>query len=213
MRKLNGNICYRCLNARSKRKNIQVKGYHYKDRISFAYLHNSKKNQRLTDKQNDLDDVNNFCGRDGISINKTQTYIKRETSFSICWFSHSHHVTQCHRIYQRTILRILLMQLQAIAWHHAFYVINLCHSIWWVRNSITNLYLGEFHDQSLIFECEWVLTSQCIPIFIVNGNCSSFFSCSFKLNKSMSSLFWKKELLLKSTTLDYGRAKTPPCYK
>lgn len=176
MRKLNGNICYRCLNARSRRKNIQVKGYHYKDRISFAYLHNSKKNQRLTDKQNDLDDVNIFCGRDGISINKTQTYIKKETSFSICWFSHSHHITQCHRIYQRTILRILLMQLQAIAWHHAFYVINLCHSIWWVRNSITNLSLGEFHDQSLIFECEWVLTSQCIPIFIVNGNYSSFFS-------------------------------------
>lgn len=28
------------------------------------------------DKQNDLDDVNIFCGRDEISINKTQTYIK-----------------------------------------------------------------------------------------------------------------------------------------
>lgn len=65
------------LECTQQKENIQVKGYHYKDRISFAYLHNSKKNQRLTDKQNDLDDVNIFCGRDGISINKTQTYIKK----------------------------------------------------------------------------------------------------------------------------------------
>lgn len=97
------------------------------------------------------------------------------------------------------------MQLQAIAWHHAFYVINLCHSIWWVRNSITNLSLGEFHDQSLIFECEWVLTSQCIPIFIVNGNYLSFFRAHSNLTNQWVRCFEKKELLLESTTLDYGR--------